>query len=214
MKKTIIFLTGLLTFAFCLLTSVKAAYAAATLSLSPATKTIGIDQSFDATVLLDTGSSNTDAVDVIINYDATRLTLVTSTIGTLYDETVENNIATPGKVTIRLKTTATSYYSGAGVLATLTFKGKALGVAAVNFDFRGATITTDTNVAYAGTDILGSVTNASYTVQQAATTGESTPTPTLTPRPTQPVTGGLTPTVTLGIFGTFFMVLGAIALLF
>jgi len=209
MKKFKILLL-LLTFSFLFFKFPAKAEAAATLSLSPASKTVGIGQSFNVTVLLNTGSSNTDAADVIINYDAARLQLVTSTAGTLYDETTENSVATPGKVTIRAKTTATSYFSGSGVFATLTFKGKALGAATVSFDFQGLNIGTDCNVAYAGSDILGSVANASYTVQQEAT-GEATATPT---GPDQPETGGLTPTLTLSIFGTFFMVLGALALLF
>lgn len=205
----------LLAFFFLFVGQPKAVKAAASLSLSPAAQTVEVGQNFDVTVQLNSGGANTDATDVILNYDATKLTLVTAALGDLYENRLVTNVSVSGKVTLRASSTPGSYFSGTGTFATLSFKGKNQGLAAANFDF-SANSTTDCNVAYAGSDILGSVTNGSYTIAAAGTLN-LTPTTTgnsPTSRPTQPVSGGLTPTVTLGIFGTFFMILGALAILF
>jgi len=177
-KILIIFLGLLLSSVFCLLFSADA-YAAANLSLSPATKDVSINQSFDVAVSLDTGGSNTDAADVIINYDANKLTLVTSAPGTLYSEVVENNTNTAGKVIIRTKTSETNYFTGSGNFATLTFTAKASGTATVSFDWVGTynqanpATGRDCNISYQGVDILGSVTSSFYSVGG----GSGSPTP-------------------------------------
>lgn len=203
-----------LSFALYTLRSPKTAYAVASLSLSPATKTIEVGQTFSVSVVLSTGGSNTDATDVIVNYDSTKLELVTATLGDLYDNRLVTNTSVSGKVTLRASSSPGTYFNGSGTFATLNLKGKAIGSGAVNFDFT-ANSTTDCNVAYAGSDILGSVSNGVYTVVAAGTLPNVTPTTnTTTPIPTQPVTGGLTPTVLISIFGTFLLVLGSLVFLF
>jgi len=192
------------------------AHAAASLSLSPATKTVEVDQSFEVAVVLNTGGSNTDAADVILNYDATKLTLVSAVLGDLYENRLVTNTSVSGKVTLRASSAAGSYFSGSGTFATLTLRGRAVGTAAVNFDF-SANSTTDCNVAYAGSDILGSVANGSYTVVAAGTLPTSTPTPvgggTATPRPTQPVTGSFGLTAGIGFLGILLLLLGSLSIL-
>jgi len=213
--KYFLFFVLFLGFGFWVLRFPKAAEAAASLSLSPATQTVEVNQTYNVGVMLNTGGSNTDAADVIINYDATKLTLETAALGDLYDNKLVTNTSVSGKVTLRASSSAGRYYNGSGTFATLTFKGKAVGSASVTFDFT-ANSTTDSNVAYAGSDILGSVSNATYTVVAAGTLPTAAPTfgPSCTTTPSQPVTGGITPTVTMSIFGTFFLILGAIAILF
>jgi len=199
-----------LSFIICALSFPVKAEAAAYLSLSPATESVEVGKSFDVDVILNTGGTDTDAADVIINYDSAKLTLTTATLGDLYDNRLVTNTSVAGKVTLRATASAGSSFNGTGNFATLTFTGKATGTASVNFDF-SANSTTDSNVAFSGSDILGSVTNGTYTVVNAGTLTNVTA---ATTRVTQPVTGGLAPTVTLGIFGTFFLVLGALAILF
>ncbi len=201
-----------LSFALCALRFPKGVFAAAYLSLSPTAQSVEVGESFDVDVVLNTGNSNTDAADVIINYDSAKLTLTAATLNDLYDNRLVSNTSVVGKVTLRATASAGNYFNGTGTFATLSFTGKAIGTASVSFDF-SASSTTDSNVAYSGSDILGSVANGSYQVVAAGTL-TSAPTRAATIAVTQPVTGGLTPTVTLGIFGTFFLVLGALAILF
>lgn len=193
----------------------KTVEAAASLSLSPATKTVEVNQEFEVEVILNTGGANTDAADVILNYDSEKLSVVTAILGNLYDTRLVANTSVSGRITLRASASAGNYFNGTGTFATITFKGKAVGTGLVSFDF-SANSTTDCNVAYAGSDILGSVSNGTYTVVAAGTlpTSTSGPTGTITPRPTQPVTGRLAPTVIVGLFGTFLLVLGSLVFLF
>jgi hypothetical protein len=202
----------LFTFSFLLFKLPCRAYAAASLSLSPATKTVEVGESFEVGVVLNTGGSNTDAADVILNYDATKLELVTAALGNLYENRLVTNTSISGKVTLRASSSAGSYFSGSGTFATLTFKGKAIGTGAVNFDFT-ANSTTDCNVAYAGSDILGSVANGSYTVVAAGTLPTSSPAGSPTSQPTQPVTGNFGLTAGVGAMGLLFLILGSLAIL-
>lgn len=204
--------------AFCILHSPTKANAAASLSLSPATKTVEIGGSLSLTVNIDTGGVNSDAADVIVTYDSAKLTIVSSVLGNLYDNNIKNDTSVAGKITLRATSSAGNYYKGSGSFATITFQPKETGTTSVDFYFtpNSATDTVDCNIAYAGADILRSVSSGLYTIVPAGsiTTEPTQPPGTTTPRPTLPRSGSMTSTVTLGIFGTFFMVLGAIALLF
>lgn len=205
----------LFSFSFFLFKLPARAEAAVSLSLSPATKTVEVDQTFEVAVILNTGGANTDATDVILNYDATKLTLVSATLGNLYDNKLVANISVSGKVTLRASASAGTYFNGSGTFATLNFKGKTIGTGLVNFDFTANT-TTDCNVAYAGSDILGSVSNGSYTVVAAGTLPTTPPTfgpsCTATP-PAPPVTGGFGLTAGVGIMGLLLLILGSLAIL-
>lgn len=196
---------------------------AASLSLSPSTRIATVGQNFTTDILLDTAGSRTDGVDVIVNYDNTRLTLIDSIIGELYPNKIKNDTGVLGKVTLRAASAADSYFSGSGVFATLTFRAQQVGTAGVSFQFYSGS-TTDCNVAYQGTDLLTSVTNASYTISSPTvpTSQPGAPTPTSTSGSSSGGTQGVTPfpslkpgnlnlTLGVGIVGVLLLLFGSLA---
>jgi len=196
----------------------RAVEAAVSLSLSPPAKSVEINQEFTVLVILNTGGANADGADAILNYDAAKLNLASATLGDLFGNKLVANTSVSGKVTLKATSASGTYFSGSGTFATLSFKGKTTGTAAVTFDFK-ANSTTDSNVYYNGSDILGSVTNGSYTVMAAGTLPTSTPTPVIspsgsvTPKPTIPATGVFNLTLGTGLIGVLFFLTGFLLLL-
>lgn len=208
---------------------------AASLSLSPATGEVEVSQAFSVEVILDTAGSNSDSADVILKYDADKLSIVNSVLGDLYDNKAKNDTGVLGKVTMRAYSSPGTFYKGQGTFATLTFKAKAAGTAVASFDFT-ANSTKDCNVSLSKVDILTSVTGATYAITTPPTPTE-TPVPSRPPVPTRPPavtqppspsgTQIITPTprqplpksgmfeVTLGtgVLGILFLVLASMAIL-
>lgn len=173
---------------------------AASLILSPATGAIDLNQTFSAEVILDTAESNSDSADVILKYDADKLSVISSVLGELYDNKAKNDTGVLGKITLRAYSSPGTFYKGMGSFATVTFKAKAVGTALVSFDFI-ANSTKDCNITLSKTDILTSVTGATYVIAIAptATAGPSpTPSPVVTrpPVPTRPPVLTRAPTLT------------------
>jgi len=158
--KILLFILFLGFYAFTAKTS---ALAAASLSFDPASKTVAINETFDVNVVLNTGGAETNGVDAIIRYDGNKLEFVSATMGSLYESILTPNPtpSTPGNLVLGAATTQT--YNGTGIFATINFKAIAEGTANVYFDFTAGS-TTDSNVAYQGEDLLGSISNASYTI--------------------------------------------------
>jgi hypothetical protein len=184
--------------------------AAASLSFSPASGSYSVGTEFNVNIILNTGDSNTDGVDVVIKYDGNKLQYVSNTYGSLYANTFSPNTATSGQVILRATTATTSpptYYKGTGTFSTVKFKAIAAGTANLYFDFTSGS-TVDSNVAYQGEDILGSVSNASYTIG-AGGVGGSSP----SPSPSVPVSGTTTPTVMVLILGLGFFFFGTAKIL-
>lgn len=165
--KSLLFILFLGFFAFTAKTNV---LAAASLSFDPASKTVALNETFSVNVVLNTGGAETNGVDAIIRYDGNKLEFVSAAMGSLYESILTPNPtpSTPGSLTLGAATTQT--YNGTGTFAAITFKAIAEGTANVYFDFT-ADSTTDSNVAYQGEDLLGSISNASYTITP---TGSST----------------------------------------
>jgi hypothetical protein len=141
---------------------------AATLVLSPSAKTVNVGDTFTAQVLLDTQGQAVDGVDVhALNYNPYNLKMVQIQPGTLMANTVANSAdTTNGKILFSQITNPGSTYTGNGVLATVTFKALVAGTTNVTFDFTlGGT--TNSNVASQGNNILTSVVNGAFTINNA-----------------------------------------------
>jgi hypothetical protein len=198
------------------------AFADASLSFSPASKSVMVGESFDVDVVLDTGGVETDGVDILISYDEMKLEAKNASLGNLYDNKINEDVSQPGKIVLQAVSDVGSGFVGKGNLAKISFKSIAGGPAQVSFDMMGES-TTDCNVSANGEDILASVSNGTYTVLPegigaGVSTASGTPTPTttgtLTPTPTVPETGFLGPTV-IGLgFGGLLILLAFSLLVF
>lgn len=145
---------------------------AATLTLSPATGSYNINDSFIVSVNLDTTGTAVEGVDILyLNYNTSLLEVQDSDSGTagvqigsgsVLSQVTTNTVDTStGRITFSKVAGGGTTYTGSGVLATINFKALATGTANLSFNFTsGSTI--DTNVASAGTDVLTAVTGASY----------------------------------------------------
>ncbi len=181
-------------------------WAAATLSFSPATKTVLVNDTFNVDVILNTGGSETDGADVIVRYDGNKLSLISAVLGDLYANKLTSDTSVAGKITLRATSSENASFNGTGTFATLTFKAIAAGTANLYFDFTSGA-TTDSNVAYQGSDILGSTSNASYTITTSGNGGAS-------PSPSLPVSGTTTPTLLVVGSGLLMLVLAGARLFF
>src|SRR3989344_1913375 len=155
-------------------TSVVIGGGSATLSLSSASGSYSTGDIFSVNILLNTGDIAIQGVDVAyLNYNPALLEAqdddnstigIQITAGSLMPSTL-TNVAdnTAGKITFSQVTDSGTNYTGSGTLATIRFKALSAGTANATFDFTaGSTI--DANIASAGEDILGSVTNGSYVI--------------------------------------------------
>ncbi|MBI5530203.1 MAG: hypothetical protein HY918_01755 [Candidatus Doudnabacteria bacterium] len=163
-----------------------ASASAATLSLSPSTQTLNVGDTITVNVMLDTQGQSIDGVDLqAINYNPYNLQLqdadssVSGTqikAGTLMPSTVANSVdTTNGKIVFSQITNAGSTYSGSGILATLTFKALVAGNVPVTINYTSGA-TTDSNVASNGADILSSVTNGQYVINNVVSNTVQAPT--------------------------------------
>lgn len=163
--------------------AVPAAASAATLSLSPASGSHAAGSTFEVAINLDTGGVATNGTDAILRFDPNTLQVVDANnssegtqvlAGSLYSNTTYNVVDNgAGKISFSgTKTGNSTGYSGSGTLATITFQAlKAASASAVTFDFTRNT-TSDSNVIGSdSTDLLTSVTNGSYTITAASTSG-------------------------------------------
>ncbi len=232
MKIILLSLKNLIIAIFALFFAAMPAYAAqASLSLSPATGTFNKGCSFTVTIKLDTGGAQTDGTDVILLYDAGKLSTTTASIasGTIYPDYPGNNADQQnGKVTISGLASVTSAFVGQGTLATIAFTvnaDAAEGPAKVRFDFdpSNKAKTTDSNVVERGTvtDILSSVVDGNYTIGSGTgcTTGGGKGgggTPSAQPKNLDQAVGGKTGsaqlTFTVAIVGSVLTILGILGL--
>ena len=135
------------------------------LSLNPLTGKFPADKEFSVAIVLSTGQKPTVGADAILEYDPEKLEIVAVVPGEIFDfypllKTEEK------KVLISAVSQGKKTFSGQGILAQLTLKGKNPGEAKLRFNFeKGETI--DSNVAIENkvNDGLEEVKNASYTFE-------------------------------------------------
>jgi len=184
-------------FLFFFLKSPVTALAAATLSFSPATKNVNLNESFNVDVVLTSGGAETDGADVIVQYDGNKLQVLSATLGDLYANKLTADTGTAGRITFRATSASDQRFNGTGVFATINFKAIAQGTANTFFDFTAGK-TTDSNVASFGSDILGSTSGGSYTIGSSGVGGTS---PAPSSAPSVPVSGTAEPTIFLLFLG-------------
>jgi len=173
---------------------------AASLSLSPVSKSVENGDSFAVNIVLDTEAGNVDAVDIVLDFDSGKLEYSSASYSSLFPNTVTPSIT--GEQVV-LRATSPTAISQGGTVATITFQAIETGTAPVTFDFT-ANDATDSNVAYQGEDVLTSTTNGSYTIIALGLGGDATGSPTPTPTITGedlPETGIFTPTLLILLIG-------------
>jgi len=173
------------------------------LSLTPATLTKAVAETFTVNIVVNTGENSIVSADIDLSFDPTVLEALSISAGSFFESPTEptrliNN--TTGKINYSLFTLTAK--QGSGTLATITFKGKAAGVSQVAFD------PTTTVGGIGETEALSRTEPGSYVIASAATptptptTGPTiTPTQTPTPSPTSVLTMTPTPTPTSGTGG-------------
>lgn len=152
--------------------AVVAQSAQATLAVSPSGGTYAPGATFTVAVLLNTNGVTTVGTDSVLLFDPAKLEAQSISTGSIYGDYPLKTVA-PGRVEISGATLDPTGVSGAGTLAQVTFKVRSTapgGPATVRFDFDPVNKqrTSDTNVVDRATsaDILGAVTDGSYTVQR------------------------------------------------
>ncbi|MBU1082900.1 IPT/TIG domain-containing protein [Patescibacteria group bacterium] len=149
---------------------------------NPGTSTVTLNSSgeFSASVMANTGGADAVATDSIVTFDTTKLAFVSGTYpasttffpnGSVVGMPSASSANASGRISLARAIPAPApgegpvYTNGSGTIATLTFK-PLTGVtsATLSFDFTLGS-STDSNIAgtVANSDILGSVTPATYT---------------------------------------------------
>jgi hypothetical protein len=169
---------------------------AATMSVSPASQSVKVGETFTVAIKLDTQGASIDGVDIrYLSFNPALLQVQDAnpnlsgsqiTPESLMAVTAANSVDNvQGRILFSQVAALGSKYKGSGNLAVVQFRAMAPGNAALTFGYTPKN-TTDTNVAAAGTDVLTAVINGSYTIATGAstapgrvnnTTQKPTPTP-------------------------------------
>lgn len=223
MKKTTLSL--LLVTAFLLLSSKVVAAADPKLSLTPATGSYKVNDTFTVTVLIDSAGQVVGAADAVGTFDSDKLELISLTEATdmVFKASSAGGACMPNSsaewATGKFSITCYSNMSAGDVavngnLAVLTFKAKAVGTASATFTCNGTA--GDSNIIQSATvkDIIVCSANGSgsYTITAGTSTSTTTPTPTPTGTSSTtttttttatelPQTGGIASTIGLIVFG-------------
>lgn len=177
------------------------AYAAATLSLSPAAATKSVGEVFNVDIVVNTGGDPAAGVSALINYDATKLTAVQVTAGTVLAGTPLTNTINSSTGTIQYDTgNLSNNFTGTGTVATIQFRALAAGSAAVNYVFSAGATSNTSIVAAAATptNLLTTVNGGVYTISSGVTP------------PTPPPTGVVENTLMAIGGGILFLIIGLI----
>lgn len=179
------------------------AFATGRVYLDPVTQSLSSGSQASVNLMIDTSTQQVISADIRMTFPVTILQSVSVTAGTFF-LTVTNRVnGQTGTVDV------TAYGSGdgkagAGILATLLFRGVAPGTGDLTIVCTPGT-TTDTNIVTSvGQDIVdcSAVTGASIAVGSSGVTGLVTPTPTPTGLPDA---GGVAPTI--GVFALGIVVI-------
>ena len=217
MKKTAWLVNSVFIVLMLFASSVKAAMAGPHLSVSPSSGNYSVNQTFDVTVNVNSGSEAVGGVDAVGKYDASKLELVSGDEASdmVFNDTESGGGCkvnfTPGDGEFSVSCYTEDNLSDIAVngsLAVLTFKAKATGTATVGFTcVNGAT--TDSNIIK--TSPSGDVINCSENVGGSYVIGESSsdndntdPTPTTAKTLTKAGNVGIT--LGLIIFGAVSLV--------
>lgn len=153
---------------------------AASLSLSPATASKNINDSFGVDIVLDTEGVPVSGATAMINYDVTKLQVVDDDAtatgvqikpGTILTQTLANSVdATAGQIRFDAGTLGASF-TGRGVMGTIHFKAIAEGSAQATFVFNPSATTNTSAVAAASgpNNLLTTVNDGTFTIGATST---------------------------------------------
>ncbi len=232
MRKSSLFISIFFLGAFLVLAKgSKATFAAPHLTLTPSTGTYNVNDTFTATVGVDSDTEGSNAVDVWATFDATKLdvvSIVKAAVPAFNFDMTPHFDNTTGKFDFSCSPSDMSNLSIKpikGDLAVITFKAKVAGNAPVNFTCQQG-VTIDSNIFNAtASDVISCPANqsGSFTIGAATTTTGTTNAPAATTTTTiaattatsseLPKTGSLSTTIGLATFG-LVSVLGAFLLRF
>ncbi len=143
----------------------------AKLWITPASRQVAIGDTFTVQVMLDTVGNAIDGVDLRYLRYGSSLEVqdadsaqngIQIKAGTLMPNTALNVVNTSARtIDFSQITTGGSTFSGSGVLAEITFKVITADSPGLSFDFAPG-VTTDTNIASGGSDVLASATGIQY----------------------------------------------------
>jgi chitodextrinase len=138
------------------------------LSLSPATANVSLGSNVSVTIYEDSGATTVNAIEADLTYDQAKLQFVSIDTSTSpFNGLVARS--TGGSGTVYLADGTSTPISGKQIVGVVTFKAIGTGSTAVNFAATSGMAESTNN-----TDILGTMTGATYTI--ADTTVPSTPT--------------------------------------
>lgn len=149
--------------------------ASAYLTLSPHAKTMNVGDTFSADIILNTGNTPVDGVDIYsLRYQPDLLEVIDDmpnksgvqiTPGSIMALNAANTVSAKfGTIKFSQVAEGGHNFIGKGTLATVHFKAISPGTAYLKFDFtKGSTI--DSNAAYQGKDRLVNVVDATYTIK-------------------------------------------------
>ena len=147
--------------------------ASAELSLSPATKTVGIGETFSVDVLVNTNNQNVNTVAAYLTYDATKLQVISiDTAKSIFTIEAEKTFdSNTGKIKITRGKPTPGVNTTNGNVATINFRTlSAASLTKVDFIMTAKGVHGDSDINLddgKGTDILGSVKNGSYIITSA-----------------------------------------------
>jgi len=143
----------------------------ATLSLSPQEGEYAVNKVFPVDILLNTNGFSVDGLDVYLKYDSSALKILGKEgsyleIGNVFDSLTGEKIdEQTGLVKFSALSAPTKNFLGEGKVATISFKALKKSAAKVSFIFElGSNI--DSNVSKNGEDILLSVENGEYMIEE------------------------------------------------
>jgi len=184
------------------------------LRFSPSTGSYTNGSTFTVTIGVDSGTEKSQGVDAWVTFDSAKLEVVSidTVTSPAFSFSLGKNIYnSDGKFDISCSSTDMGTYQATtilGDLASVTFRAKGTGTAAVNFTCKSGS-TTDSNIFnMSAVDVINcaSNVNGSYTITEGSSSSSSTtstPTPTVgaTTTSTLPATGSVGATIGLMLFG-------------
>jgi hypothetical protein len=206
----------------CLFSLAAKAYAAEPhLEVSPSSGTISTSGT-DIDVNIDTGGLEAKSAKAVINFDSTKLEVVSVTEGTFFDEVSHNIYNSSGEVVINANLSLGSSLeskTGTGTIATLNIKSKLdSGTGNLTFDCTEGSSTDSGINDPTPVDIIDCTANINGSYTLGSSTGETTASPapsasssiTGGPQPSAsslPTAGTVTPTLSLLLIGLGFIIL-------
>lgn len=138
----------------------------AVLSLEPGEGSFQIGQEFEAKIILDTGSFETDATDVRLKFDPQILTVNKIQEGKIYDNyPAKRTDQQDGVIIINGITSLNKTFKGKGIFASIYFKGLKPGKTSLILEYApNSTIDSNVVASKIAKDVLGEVGGASLEI--------------------------------------------------